>query len=74
VSLWVRADGAQRWLEHLDGPPAEPPPPTVWERVGERLDVLYERLPRWGDALILALLLFVLPFLMVALVDLAAAA
>jgi hypothetical protein len=46
VSLWVRADGAQRWLEHLDGPPAELPPPTVWERLGERLDVLCERLRR----------------------------
>ncbi|MDB5064907.1 MAG: hypothetical protein JWM18_1341 [Chloroflexi bacterium] len=59
MSWWVRADGAERWLEHLDGPPAELPPPTAWERFGDRLDALHERLPWWDDALIRALLLFV---------------
>lgn len=61
----MRADGSVRWLEHLDGPPAEVGPPTACERFGEFLDVLYERLPCWDNALILALLLVVLPFLLV---------
>jgi hypothetical protein len=67
MSLWVRADGAQRWLEHLDGPPAELPEPTAWERFGDRLDALYDRLPWWDDAVILTLLLVVLPVLLVTL-------
>jgi hypothetical protein len=67
MSWWVRADGARRWLEHLDGPAAEVPPPTPWERFGDRLDVLHERLHWWYDALILTLRLFVVLFLMVAL-------
>lgn len=66
MSWWVRADGALRWVEHLDGPPAELPPPTLLERLGERIDALGERLPWWDTALILALLLIVVPFLMVA--------
>lgn len=66
MSWWVRTDGAERWLEHLDGPPQAPPPSSpAWRRFEQFLDALYDRLPWWDDALMLAVLL---PLAMVALI------
>ncbi|HEY2704975.1 MAG TPA: hypothetical protein VGL20_14915 [Candidatus Dormibacteraeota bacterium] len=67
MTWWVRPDGAVRWLEHIDGPPAELPPPTAWERFGDRVEVLRERLARGDDVMTLALLLFVVPSVILAL-------
>jgi len=48
MTLWTRADGQVRLLEHLDGPPASVEPESVWER---RLDGLMDRLDALRDLL-----------------------
>jgi hypothetical protein len=56
---WRRADGTERFLPHLDGPPAEIPP-LVATRADRILDWLDARVPFWDDALMLAVLLAIL--------------